>query len=218
MPVVSAIVAFVLLSVLFVRRKRPSVAWASAIYLINATAVVIVLLMTNLHFAVWESHWDPFQASKLGCLVAALLATGFWVGLVGILVHSLSAYAQFQFFFPPELKARVAGSEPWPIFAFALAGVLAMIYGFRRAQLEQESVRVQAQNFAIRRLAHAFLSIRDLMNTPLQVIELSIDLLRKSNEPAEPLLDRADRSVESLREINSVPVQYEKEIEWQSEQ
>ena len=102
--------------------------------------------------------------------------------------------------------------------SFVLGGVLALIYRFRRVQLEQELAQVQAQVFAIRRLANAFLNIRDLMNSPLQVIELSVDALRKSDESQKPILDRIDRSVQNLREINSVLVEHEKEIEWQAKQ
>jgi hypothetical protein len=83
-------------------------------------------------------------------------------------------------------------------------------------QLELEVARIQAQNFAIKRLAMIFLSIRDRMNTPLQVIELSVDLLRNTDEPAEPIVDRIDKSVRRLREINSVLVRHEKEIEWEA--
>src|SRR6185295_13493627 len=122
-----------------------------------------------------------FQASKLGCLVSAMVAPGFGVGLTSILAFCLSAFIQFQFFFPPGIKANVDVAEPWPIFAFGLAGILALVYRFRRVQLEQKFARVQAQNFAIKQLASAFLNIRDLMNTPLQVIELSTRILRDSS-------------------------------------
>jgi hypothetical protein len=54
------------------------------------------------------------------------------------------------------------------------------------------------------------------MNTPLQVIELSIDLLRKSNDPNTPTIDRIEHSMQRLRELNSLLVQHEKEIEWQT--
>ena len=213
---ISAIVALLLLMVLLIRRKTPSVKWASVIYLVNAASVVTVLLLTNLRFATSEANWEPFQAAKLGCLIAAMVAPGFWVGLLSILAYCLSSLLQFEFFFPPEVKALVADAEPWPILAFGLAGVLALVYRFRRIQLEQEVARIQAQSFAIKRLASAFLNIRDLMNTPLQVIELSTGLLRNTNQPPKPLLDRIDRSVESLREINAVLVEHEKEIGWQS--
>jgi hypothetical protein len=213
---ISALVALILLIVLFVRRKAPSVRWASLIYLVNSVSVATVLLLTNLQFAVLERNWEPFQATKLACLVAAMLAPGFWIGLVSILIYSLSALLQFEVFFPPEIKAGVGASEPWPMLAFALAGVLALVYRFRRVQLEQEIARIHAQNFAIKRLAHAFLNIRDLMNTPLQVIELSIDLLRKSNDPNPLVIDTIERSMEKLREVNSVLVQHEREIDWQA--
>jgi hypothetical protein len=213
---VSAFVGLMILVVLFIRRKTPSVKWAAVLYLVNATSVVTVLLFTNRQFAVSEANWVPFQADKLGCLIAAMVAPGFWVGLLSILAHALGPLLQFEFFFPAELKAQVAPAEPWPILAFGLAGVLALVYRFRRAQLEQEMARIQAQNLAIKRIANAFLNIRDLMNTPLQVIEISIGLLRDSNQPPRPILDRIDRAAQSLREINSVLVQHEREIEWQS--
>jgi hypothetical protein len=213
---VSAFVALLLLIFLFIHRKTPSVRWASVVYLVNTASVITVLVLTNLQFAVSEPNWVPFEATKLGCLIAAMVAPGFWVGLVSILAYFFSAFLQFEIFFPPEIRSQVADAEPWPLVAFALAGVLALVYRFRRAQLEQEIAYVEAQSFAIKRLANAFLNIRDLMNTPLQVIELSIDLLRKSNHGNKPVIDRIDHSMQMLREINSVLVQHEKEIEWQA--
>jgi hypothetical protein len=213
---VSAFVALLLLIFLFIRRKTPSVRWASVVYLVNTASVITVLVLTNLQFAVSEPNWVPFEATKLGCLIAAMVAPGFWVGLVSILAYFFSAFLQFEIFFPPEIRSQVADAEPWPLLAFALAGVLALVYRFRRAQLEQEIAYVEAQSFAIKRLANAFLNIRDLMNTPLQVIELSIELLRKSNHGNKPVIDRIDHSMQMLREINSVLVQHEKEIEWQA--
>ncbi len=214
-PMMSSLVGLALLLVLFIRRNAPSVRWASFLFLVNTASVVTALLWTNPQFAV-SGYWDPFQATKLGCLVAAMVAPGFWVGVVSILAHSLTAVVQFEIFFPPAVKAGTAAIEPWPIVAFGLGGILALVYRFRRVQLEHEVARMQAQNFAIKQLATAFLSIRDLMNTPLQVIDLSVNLVRTSEEPLDLSLDRIERSVQSLREINSLLVQHEKEIEWES--
>ena len=69
---VSACIALVLLIVLFIQRKTPSIKWASIFYLVNTVSVATALLLTNLQFAVSERNWEPFQASKLGCLIAAL--------------------------------------------------------------------------------------------------------------------------------------------------
>src|SRR5262249_52540707 len=145
-------------------RTRPSVEGASVIFSVNTLSVTMVLVWTNLQFAMLERNWEPFQASKLGCLIAAMIAPGFWVGLVSIFVYALSSLLQFEFFLSPEQRARIAAAEPWPIIAFGVAGVLALIYRFRRAQLEQEVARIQAKNLAIQHLADAFLNIRDLMN------------------------------------------------------
>jgi len=215
---ISFAVALVLLAALIVLRKTPSLQGAWIIFALNTISVATVLYLTNPAFAESDRNWSPFQASKLGCLIAAMIAPEFWVGFMSIMAYCLSSVVQYQFFFPPELQSKLDTAEPWPIIAFGLAGVLALIYRFRRAQLEQELARVQAQNFAIKRLAGAFLGIRDLMNSPLQVIEFSTKLLRHSREPQQPIIDRIDRSVQSLREINTVLVQHEKEIEWEAKQ
>jgi hypothetical protein len=209
-------VALILLTVLMAWRNTPTLRAAYIIYALNTASVATILLLTNAAFAANDPNWSPFQASKLGCLIAAMIAPGFWVGLLSILTYCLSSFIQFHFFFTPLIRAKLDTAEPLPIFAFGVAGILALVYRFRRAQVERELARVQAQNFAIKRLAGAFLNIRDLMNTPLQVIELSTSLLRHSREPQQPIIDRIDRSVQSLREINSVLVQHEKEIEWQA--
>ena len=213
--VISALAALVLLAALVARRKTPSNRWANVIFLINTAAVVTSLLISNRQFALLEPRWSPFQATKLGCLVAAMVAPGFSVGVVSIAAHSLSAVLQLEYFFPPELRTMTA-DEPLATLAFGLAGMLALVYRFRRVQLEQELARIQAENFAIRRLANAFLNIRDLMNTPLQVLELSVDVLRNAREPLNATLDRIRRSVQRLMQINSILTQHEKEIEWQA--
>jgi hypothetical protein len=214
--VISAMFGLLLFSALYLRRRTPSVKWAGVAYVLTTISVATGLLLINLQFAQFEKNWVPFQANKLGCLVAAMIAPGFWVGLFSIVAYCVSAILQIEFFFPPEIKAQTASIEPWPSLAFGVAGILALVYRFRRAQVEHELARTLAQNLAIKRLAKVFLNIRDRMNTPLQVIELSVDLLRNSDLPARPILDRIDRSVEHLREINSVLVRHEKEIEWEA--
>jgi hypothetical protein len=216
--VISASIGLILFVVLFNGRGKPSLKWASIAFSINTASVVAALLFTNPQFAVSERNWVPFQASKLGCLISALLAPSFGIGLLSILAYALSAYFQFEFFFPPELTAQVASAEPWPILAFGLAGILALIYRFRQTQLEQELARIQAQHFALRELTDAFLNIRDRMNTPLQVIEFSVHALQNSKDVPVPLLDRIDRSLQSLKQINAALIQREREIERQAKQ
>src|SRR5262245_4456809 len=155
---VSAALALLMLLFLFIRRKTPSAGWAAVIYSLVTASVIVVLLSTNLQFAVADRNWLPFQASKLGCLVAAMVAPGFWVGLLSIFAYALSALLQWEFFFPLEIKAGIDAAEPWPIIAFAVAGVFALVYRFRGIQLEQQLARLQAHNFAIKQLANAFLN------------------------------------------------------------
>jgi len=213
--VVSSVIGFVLAILLFASRKTASVKWASISFSINTASVLTALLWTDLQFARAEPHWVPFQATKLGCLVAAMLAPAFWVGLLNILAYTFGALIQFEYFFPDHFRV-LASAEPIPILAFGLAGIVGLIYRFGRVRVEQELARIQAQNFALKRLTHAFLDIRNRMNTPLQVIELSIDLLRNSCDCPKTFLDPIDHSLQGLREINSVLVEHEKRIDLQT--
>src|SRR5262249_11712349 len=129
---ISALVGLLLMTVLLIRRKTPSVELASVVFLINTASVATVLLVTNLQFAEFQRNWVPFEATKLGCLVAAMLAPNFWVGLISILAYCFGASLQFEIFFPREVKAHLAAAEPWPMLAFGLAGIFALVYRFRR--------------------------------------------------------------------------------------
>jgi hypothetical protein len=183
---------------------------------LNAGAVSFALCLVyaySPYFAAGDKSWVPFQASKLGAMVAGLLAPGFTIGLVGIGLHAGSSVVQFLSF-PREMQAPWIGEEPWATLAFGLAGVFVLVLRFRIRQLEMERIEAQAEAEATRRLALSFLELRDLMNTPLQSIELATALLREEIDEGDPIPDLIERSSEKLRQIAEMLKRYEHAIEW----
>lgn len=94
---ISVAVALVLLAALLMMRKNPSLRATWVIFALNTISVATVLLFTNSAFAASDRNWSPFQASKLGCLVAAMIAPEFWVGFMSIMAYCLSSVVQYLF-------------------------------------------------------------------------------------------------------------------------
>jgi hypothetical protein len=69
----------------------------------------------------------------------------------------------------------------------------------------------------IEELARMSLAVRDLANTPLQTLELTLELLRRSD--ADPtIVERLSRSLQRLRRLNELLASYEQDVVWTARQ
>lgn len=76
----------------------------------------------------------------------------------------------------------------------------------------------QAEAKSLRNMAHAFIQLRDLMNTPLQTIEMSSAFLRDirmDSTEKSPTLDRIDRALMQMQNINAALTKYERNVDWE---
>ena len=154
-----------------------------------------------------------FQATKVGAVIAGLLAPGFLVGLAAIGVHVGSSTFQILHF-APEIQVALGPDEPWGVLAFGMAGCFILAYRFRVRQLELMARKAHSETESTRRLAEAFLKLRDLMNTPVQSIEIAASLLGKGSSNQAEIVQQLRQSCEQLREINRMLKQYEHQLEW----
>lgn len=184
-----------------------------SLFVLNAACVSIALCVLDGHIATAGAHWTYFQATKLGALVAGMLAPGFVVGLVAIAIHVGATTSQFLAF-PPELQARLGFGEPWPTLAFGLAGACLLLHRLRVRELEEEAMRAFADAEATRRVAHSLLEVRDRMNSPLQSIELATTLLDRKKADPEAIRHSLERSCASLRELNHLLKHHEAALDW----
>ena len=58
------------------------------------------------------------------------------------------------------------------------------------------------------------LAVRDFSNTPLQTLYLTTALLRYRHRNDSELLERMDRSLARLRELNDIMSRYETQVGW----
>lgn len=201
----SMAVGAVILSALALGRflGRPSA--VRTLFFVNGLAVALALSLIVPYFAAFPRPWLPFQGFKLGALVAGMLAPGFAAGLLTIVVTVGLPMAQIPAL-PAVLRSQVSPVEPWALFAFGLAAAFILVHRLRVRALEIRAREALAESEARRRLAAAYLELRDLMNTPLQSIELATVLLqtpqdRKPGDEAA-ILEALRRSSERLAAIS----------------
>lgn len=180
--------------------QRPTL---SMLFLMNAVAMSTALYIRNPYYAGSFEHWVPFEANKLGCLIAALMAPEFWIGSLAIAAHALTSVIQYELF-PDLVKARIAFAEPWATLAFALVGALILVSKFQRIYAENEYRRIQAETAATQRLIQTMVRLKSLMNTPIQSIRLSTAIQREQEQRDDVALSGLESAVEDLNELNSM--------------
>lgn len=214
--VASASIAFVCLILLVVFKKTQSSALAPTIYLVNSLAFLALHMIKYPYYAEYAVSWAPFQASKMACLFAALIAPRYWIGLLMIGLHLTAVPLQY-FNFSPAAQAKLALGEPWIIVAFAIAGIFTLTHRYRGLALEQKNSDLQADQIAGKKLAGAFLQVRDMMNTPLQIIELAVTMIRSPATDYAKVLPKLERAATDLKLINAELSRYESEFDWKQE-
>jgi hypothetical protein len=152
--------------------------------------------------------WQPFVGHKIIFFVtAAMFPRPAWVGALMLVAFGLHATVLW---FHLDLGAPTANmpvDEPWATIGYL--GIAWFLFGYRihHGRTEAELARVRAEARVLEMSADAFLVVRDLANTPLQVLELAIALLRRRHPDEDVILDSASRALVRLRALrDQLPV------------
>jgi hypothetical protein len=198
---------------LLLRRNRVTRLGAGVAFLVNTAAIVVMLWLENRAWAELGERWAPFEANKLGAFIVGLLAPELWVGVLSIAGYGLSATLQW-FTLPPALRDQLAFGEPVITLIFALFGVALLLQSTQRYALQRRLVARGHQAESLERLARALLAVRDLTNTPVQTIELTIAALAVQHPEAAGSFERVGRALIRLRRLNQVLSEYESDVNW----
>ena len=149
----------------------------------------------SLRFGSFSRHRRSSVRIAAGVAAGNALQSGSFVMTKAIVAETSSAS-----------KAR-APAEPWAILAFGTfaAGIYAYrIYAWRK---EQRLADALAEARISERLSRIVLALQDLANTPLQTLELTSALLARGGA-APPLIDRMQRALARLRDLNRIMAHY----------
>jgi hypothetical protein len=200
--------------VLLIGRRRPlGLWWISLLFVVNTVAIVGALWITSGYYAASRGYWIPFQANKLGMLAAAIVAPAIAAGAISIGLFGGTALVRIARF-DDEVRARLPIGEPFALLVFAGFALALLVYRVRALALEREAARAHAESDILAATALRFLAIRDLANTPIQTIDLNGKLARRQAPELAPLLDRIDRAVARLRELNDLLRAYDEKVDW----
>jgi hypothetical protein len=120
----------------------------------------------------------------------------------------------------PLTRAGVISPLPSSKYGpFITLGTLSIIsIGWLFALVEYLRERIERAEMApLKNMARAFIQLRDLMNTPLQVIEFSMSLLPEEIRKNRLTLDRIEHALSQLRTINVALTRYEKDVDWEQQ-
>lgn len=195
-------------------RDVPTVRLGTAVFLVVNLALIAALWEIAQHFADSGLRWVPFRENQLGAMTVALLAPPIaWVGIVTILGFTGAAVVQYALF-DPSIRERIAYGDPWATIAFGGFALVLLVYRLHGNRKEREAAQVQARLEHVERFARTMLAVRDLANTPLQTLVLSVDLLRSVDPDPVVIADRIERAVRRLRDIDRIASAYEDVLGW----
>jgi hypothetical protein len=213
--VLSGAIGIGLLVALLAARRAPRLRLGSAVFLLNALAVIAALWVTANHYVASGRHWTPFEANKLGAITIALLAPSSAVGLAGIAGYAGGALLQYGRF-PDPVRASFPVAEPWATVAYSAFAVALLAFRQHHLAVERAAARRHAEADALQRFARTALALRDLSNTPLQTLELSLALLRERPENGAAILKRIENALVRLRALREALSRYETGFNWAS--
>jgi hypothetical protein len=153
--------------------------------------------------------FEPLVRQKLMVLLIAIFTPRqVWVAVLLIAAFAVEACLEFWI---PGLGAST-NFGPWEPWITLCTAALAIWLAYSRAQLlsRERTLRLKLRETTeALRLAKMALAVRDLANTPLQVIELQLALLEERYKPVPPEIAPLRRALNRLSELSKILETYE---------
>jgi hypothetical protein len=192
-------------ALVLLRRDRPG----QLPFVVGSAVTLAMVWWTNDLLARLGVRCEPFIGYKLYALSVALMAPpSLWLGLGSILACALLPLAEYAGW-PAAVRAEIPTPEPATTLLYAIASVGLLFHRRQQMRIHREVVRAQAKTASLELMARKFLAVRDLTNSPLQSVELTVALLKTRHPESQAQLERLERQLARLRQLSVVLSQYE---------
>jgi hypothetical protein len=143
---------------------------------------------------------EPFVAQKIVLVSVALLtpeSAVLGLGLTAVVVGEAVVLSVLR-------MAGGRAGEPWVTLFYGLFAAIYLLHRASERRLAMRLVRMTAEAQALEQIARESLEVRDRLNSPLQTLEIAIDLLRRraTNPKDAALLARLQSTVERLKTLS----------------
>ncbi|MBC7465522.1 MAG: hypothetical protein H7256_05975 [Bdellovibrio sp.] len=187
---------------LFHNRINKKIEVSCFVYIANVVAVGFGVLI-NHHF--WLKMGTPFEAFfgfKIVAIIIALQAPVVtWVGWSSLIFLFVAPLTQY-FIWSPEQQGLLGIQEPGFTAVVILSCGFIYFQRLKILEMVKKQAQLKASEVEIRRFAHLLLGAQHLINSPLQVIESGIDLIRIKHPDTEPIVKKIEASFEPIRHVS----------------
>jgi hypothetical protein len=104
--------------------------------------------------------------------------------------------------------------QPWTSLLYGVGMGLLALYRAHRQRREVATTVKLEQAEALKRLLRSYLAVRDLVNTPLQTLQVSAHLLGARYPAAKDVVGTMERAVKTLGELNQILTDEASAVEW----
>lgn len=204
-------VALVLAVLLLLLQRRAVASHHECVtwFLVATLPLLPIMWIAELQLSRAGAPWGPFAGFKFVVFPAALLTPGpLYVATLLTLAIGGEAVAAYYVMDLSHNKWASPG-EPGATIVFTSIALCTILYRAAIRRAERDAARVRAEADAFERFATMFLALRDGAGTPLQTLEVGIELLRMKKADPIATTDRMMRALAELRDIHRLVISCE---------
>lgn len=202
------------LAILFYNRIKQPKKLAASIYIVNVVACSIGVLINHHYWLLLGVPFEGFFGFKLMavlvCMQAPMIAAIGWASLSILFLTPLLQYLVWT----PEQQKLLGLQEPGFTLVVVLCCGIVYFHRLKIIEMIQRQAQIQANEAELRRFAHFLLGAQHLINSPLQVIEASVDLIRIKHPETEPLVRKIENAFEPIRHVSRLLSFGRKHLNW----
>lgn len=202
--IVTFFVGLTSLWLILIFRHSKSTTLSSVVYVFNAVIAAVGVLINQNSWIQSDLHFHAFAGFKLVAFIVAFQAPPKkWVGWSCLILFFFAPLVQYILWSPVE-RELIGIQEPWiTLLPVLCAGFL---YAHRLQFYEhlQKKDRLEASEQEMRKYAHILLSAQHLINTPLQVISTTAEMIRMQHPETQPWVQKIQNAFLPIREINQL--------------
>lgn len=192
------------LALLLTRFKKSSSHFIGWFY-IGEVLLILTSVALNHEFYVQNfERFQPYLPVKLLALFVALSApTVHWVGWTSL--SATAAVPLIQYYsWPSVFSAQLGIQEPAMTLSFIIVAATLYVNRLHTLKLMEKQIATSEKIAIFQRLGNLLAGLQHLNNTPLQTIEISLQLLRAKSPESKSLIDAMERAYHSVLRVNQL--------------
>lgn len=196
--------------------KQPSMSMARITFFYFAIALFNFLgaLVSANHILRHGHNTILFEVYKFIALVVAFLAP--YPRAVGyVLIGLCCLLPPLQVLLTPNAAAPgLYVIEPWVTMAYALGALVILRHRLETRQLEISLAELKAKEKSWSDFADVIVALRDLTGTPVQSLEILVDLLKNEKITSRQAGELLEKEVYKIKEISEIFAQHQSTLIW----